>query len=106
MSFISIYITNATEQSAKDISSYLIEKKLIACANIYPVSSIYWWEGAIQQEPEWVALVKTTKEHWEKIKSEIEKKHPYEVPCIMKTEVEANESYEAWINEMVANPIS
>ncbi|NOQ55699.1 MAG: divalent cation tolerance protein CutA [Nanohaloarchaea archaeon] len=31
------------------------------------------------------------------VKSEIEKIHPYDVPCIMRIDVKANESYENWI---------
>ncbi|MFK7809457.1 MAG: divalent-cation tolerance protein CutA [Saprospiraceae bacterium] len=102
MSFIRIYITNEPEAAAEQLASYLIENKLAACANIYPMKSIYWWKGKIQKESEWVALVKTTKELWPKIKGAIEEQHPYEVPCIMKIEVEANEAYEAWIRKSVS----
>lgn len=97
MSFITIYITHETEEQAKKLAMYLVEKKLVACANLYPINSMYWWQAKVQQEQEWVSLLKTTAELWEQVKSEVENIHPYEVPCIMKTEVEANEAYENWI---------
>lgn len=101
MSFAIVYITHGSEQEAKRISDHLLEKKLAACANIFPISSAYWWQGAIQHEGEWVSIVKTTLAGWERVKQEVEKIHPYEVPCIMKIEVTANESYEKWIEDSV-----
>jgi len=97
MSFSIIYITNESEAEAKKLSQHLLKKKLIACANIFPITSAYWWQGAIQNEGEWVAIVKTTDGNWEKVKNEVEKVHSYDVPCIMRIRVEANEGYEKWI---------
>jgi len=37
--FILVYITHETENAAKKISDYLLNKKLIACANIFPITS-------------------------------------------------------------------
>lgn len=101
MSFAAIYITHANELSAKKISSYLIDKKLVACANIFPVTSAYWWKGHVQHEGEFVSLVKTIPENWEAVKLAVETVHPYEVPCIIKFDVEANAKYEEWIRDSV-----
>jgi uncharacterized protein involved in tolerance to divalent cations len=46
-----------------------------------------------------VSPVKTKKENWQKVKKEVEKIHPYDVPCIMKIEVEANNEYFDWIKK-------
>jgi len=97
MSFITIYITHATELAATKLSNYLIENKYVACANIFPIKSAYWWDGQINTENEFVSIVKTIPENWESLKTKVEDIHPYEVPCIMKFEVEANEAYEDWI---------
>ncbi len=104
MSFILVYITHGTEESAKTISNHLIEKKLVACSNIFPITSAYWWKAAVQSENEWVSIVKTVPELWGRLQKEVEKKHPYEVPCIMKLEAEANASYEEWIRDSVELP--
>ena len=97
MSFIIVYITFPSEAEAKSLSSHLVTKKIAACGNIFPITSSYWWKGSVQNDDEWVAIVKTTQEYWERLVEEVNKKHSYEVPCIMKIEVSANESYEAWI---------
>lgn len=101
MGFIIIYVTYPNESEADRISNHLITNKLVACANIFPISSAYWWQGDIQRENEWVSIVKTTPENWEIVKTAVEEIHPYDVPCIMKMEVEANAAYENWIRESV-----
>jgi len=101
MAFNIIYITNAREDEAQQLSDALIERKLVACANIFPIRSAFWWQQAVQHENEWVAIVKTTPEKWTAVREAVEALHPYEVPCIMKFEVEANDAYERWIRESV-----
>lgn len=97
MSFIVVYITHSSADAARQTANYLLEKRLIACANIFPVQSAYYWQGQINHEQEYVALVKTRSSLWLQIKREIAAIHSYETPCIMKFEVEANTAYENWI---------
>lgn len=102
MSFIFVYITNPDKKTAKKIGLYLLKKRLIACANIFPMEhSDYWWKGKIEKTKEFVLIVKTKKENWEKVKTEIKKIHPYSVPCITKIDVEANKEYEDWLKKEV-----
>lgn len=54
-------------------------------------------EEKIVDSREVVSLFKTRKENWSLAKKEIERIHPYEVPCIIKLEAEANPEYEKWI---------
>ncbi len=99
MKFIIIYITHKSLKEAKKVAEHLLEKKMIACVNYFPIQSSYWWNGKIENAKEIVSLVKTKKENWTKIKKEVEKIHPYDVPCIMKIEVEANGDYARWIEK-------
>ncbi len=97
MSFIIVYITHSSEVEAQRISNHLIEKKMVACANIFPIKSMYWWKGNIENDDEWVSIVKTIPQIWQPLQKEIEAIHPFDVPCIMKIEAEANDAYEKWI---------
>jgi periplasmic divalent cation tolerance protein len=97
MVFIIVYITHKNEKEARKVANYLLKKRLVACANIFPVKSIFRWNGKLEDTREVVTLVKTRKENWQMVKSEVEKIHPYEVPCIMKLSAEANADYEKWI---------
>lgn len=99
--FIIIYITHSSEKNAKQLTNCLLEERLIACTNIFPIQSAYWWQGKIQNDDEVVSLVKTTSELWERVKSRVEELHPYDVPAIIKMEVEGNDAYEKWIKESV-----
>ncbi len=101
MSFTIIYITYPDSDTAKRICTHLIEKKLVACSNVFPIQSSYWWAGKIENDDEFVSIVKTTKENFDKVKKEVVKIHPYKVPCIMAIHAEANQAYEDWIKESV-----
>ncbi len=95
--FVFIYITNPSQEKATEIAKHLLEKRLIACANIFPISSLYWWEDKIADESEFVLIAKTTDENFEKVKREVEKIHPYSIPCIVKIPVSSNEKYFEWL---------
>ncbi|MBD3389109.1 MAG: divalent cation tolerance protein CutA [Candidatus Altiarchaeales archaeon] len=99
MSFIIAYITNQDMEAAKKVASHLLGKRLIACANLMPIESMYWWRGKVEEGSEVVAIVKTRRENWEKVKEEVLRIHPYETPCIMRIDAEANRGYEEWIRE-------
>jgi periplasmic divalent cation tolerance protein len=99
MSFIVVYVTHRNLEEAQKIASHLLKKKLIACANFFPIKSSYWWKQKIEDSDEVVSLLKAPKSNWEEVKSEIKLIHPYETPCIIKFNVEANEDYEAWVND-------
>lgn len=99
MSFIIIYTTNPDIETAKKIASNLINKKLIACANYFPITSLFNWKGEINNEKEIVSILKTNKNNWEKVKKQIKETHPYKVPCIIKIEVESNSDFNKWINK-------
>lgn len=97
--FAIVYITHETEEHAQSLSNKIVGERLAACANIFPISSCYWWHGEVQNENEWVSILKTTVDKWPTLKERVTKLHRYDVPCIMKIEVEANEAYEKWIVE-------
>ncbi len=86
---------------AKKITDSLLEQKLIACVNFFPITSEYWWKGKIETAQEVTAVLKTKKDNWTVVKEYIEKNHAYETPCVIKlAEVEANTAYENWIEEV------
>lgn len=97
------YITHPDEDTARRIASHLVEIRLAACANVFPVKSTYWWEGALHQEGEWVSVLKTRPGLEFALAETVQKMHPYEVPCILRFEVRANAAYEQWIVDSTQN---
>ena len=97
-----VYVTHENETNARSLVSSILNKKLAACANTFPITASYWWEGKVVHGGEVVSILKTLPDLWEPLKEAILKIHPYEVPCIMKLETQVNESYYNWIKESVA----
>jgi periplasmic divalent cation tolerance protein len=97
--FLVFYTTHPDEPAAQRIVTALLERRLIACANIFPIQSQYLWHEAIQNEQEWVAILKSSLRLEAVLEKAISELHPYEVPCILRFEVRANAAYEQWIEE-------
>jgi len=103
MDFIFIYITNPTKKTAKKIAGYLVKKHLIACANIFPIESLYRWEGQICNKKEYVVIAKTISRNFHRVKKAVEMMHPYEIPCIAKIPVDSNKGFYEWLRHEVKN---
>lgn len=100
--FCSIYLTFPTEQHAMRICEVLLEKQLIACANLFPVHSLYRWKGELCDEKEWAAVLKGRSEQYDIIEKAVIEMHPYDVPCIVKYDiVQGHRPYLDWINESI-----
>ena len=96
---IIIYVTHESAGAADTVVQHLLGKRLIACANSMPIKSCYMWEGARTESDEIVTLLKTRNDLWETVREEIERIHPYKIPCIIRMDVKANEAYEQWVIE-------
>tara|TARA_B100001121_G_scaffold60847_1_gene53478 strand:- start:554 stop:874 length:321 start_codon:yes stop_codon:yes gene_type:complete len=94
--------TNKHEIS-RGISRALIEKKLVACVNIYPAaSSIFRYNNTIVEENEYLVQAKTTSDKFLDIKTVIEQLHNYETPEIISIAIlDGNADYLAWINNEI-----
>jgi periplasmic divalent cation tolerance protein len=97
MQIVTLYVTHKNQEEADKVVNFLLEKRLISCANFFPIKSRYWWKDAIENTEEIVSLLKTKKENFELVRDEILKIHPYETPCVLKLEAEVNDSYGQWI---------
>lgn len=94
---IMVYITCKDNAEARRIAKHLISKRLIACANIFPVKSMYRWKGKFVDGKEIVIIGKTLKSRFEKIKKEVKKMHSYDIPLIVMLEARANNDFEKWV---------
>ena len=55
-----VYVTAADRAQALSLGRSLVEERLAACANVLePMTSIYWWDGAVQTGHEAVLILKT-----------------------------------------------
>jgi periplasmic divalent cation tolerance protein len=97
-----VLVTAASQSEATAIATILIEEKLAACINVFPVQSIYQWEGNIQQESEFQLIIKTNLAKFAELSSRIQEIHSYEVPEIIALPIVAgSESYLGWLNSVL-----
>jgi len=96
-----VYITNPSKEQAKELAKHLLTKRLIACANIFAGHSMYWWEGEIAKEDEVILIAKTVEENFDALKHEVEDFSEYQVPCIIKVPVTANQQFVQWLRSEV-----
>lgn len=101
MAFCMVYITTPNQSTAQQISQLLLERRLVACTNMHPISSSYHWQGSIAHDDEWVLIAKTTEPHLTQLMPLVEQLHPYAVPCIAYYTAHANAAYEQWIAEQL-----
>ncbi len=99
--YVFMYVTASGHEEARKIGRALVEERLAACVNIFPVHSIYRWDG-VQEEDEVAMIVKTTGERVREAMARIKELHSYSVPCICVFNIErGNPEYLRWIEESV-----
>jgi len=99
-----VFTTFANEEDAARVVRVLVEERLIACGNLVPgARSLYRWKGAVADEREVVALLKTRKQDWTALLSRLHELHPYETPeCIAVRIAAGAPRYMAWLEEALA----
>jgi periplasmic divalent cation tolerance protein len=92
------------EPSAQRISQALVSERLAACVNrVSGVRSVYRWEGALQDEPEVLLIVKTSSARYQALEMRLKALHPYEVPEIIALPLSGGApSYLAWLTAETA----
>jgi periplasmic divalent cation tolerance protein len=96
-------VTVPNLEEGKKIAKHLVESKLVACVNIiHNILSIYRWKGKIEEDNEYILLIKTIKENIEGLIKKINEIHSYSIPeCIGFKIDEGSETYLKWITEVV-----
>jgi periplasmic divalent cation tolerance protein len=98
MSVLLVYVTAKDENEAQKIANHLLSKRLIACANMFPIKSLYWWKGVIESDDEVAMIMKTQDMHKASIISRVKALHSYDVPCIEFFKIEGGSpDYLKWI---------
>ena len=96
-----LYCTCPDTETAQRIARALVEQKLAACVNIVPdLRSIYRWKGEVQDEAEFLLLIKTRESRVSELTKCIRSLHPYELPEVIAVPVVAGLApYFDWIRD-------
>jgi periplasmic divalent cation tolerance protein len=99
-----VLCTAPTVEVAAALARALVEARLAACGNVVPgLRSIYRWQGRVEDQPEVLLVLKTTRERFPALRDELVRRHPYEVPEVLALPVETGSAtYLEWLAAQVA----
>jgi periplasmic divalent cation tolerance protein len=99
MDVLFVYVTVGSRDEALSIGRTLVEEGLAACANVLgDMTSVYRWEGNVEQGAEAVLIAKTRSDRFDALAARIVELHSYELPCILALPVASGHApYLDWI---------
>jgi periplasmic divalent cation tolerance protein len=105
--YVILLVTAANREEAEKISKALLNEKMIACANIIgPISSLFWWHEKIESAQEYVLLMKSRLDLFDKISEKVKALHSYEVPEIIALPViRGFNAYLEWLDRSLSNSL-
>ncbi|MEM2025791.1 MAG: divalent-cation tolerance protein CutA [Desulfurococcaceae archaeon] len=98
---IVVFVTASSKEEAERIAKVLLEDKLIACANIIgPVHSMFWWLDSIDNAQEYLIIMKTRKDLFERICEKVKALHSYQIPEVIASPIiDGLKQYMKWLDE-------
>ena len=72
-----------TRADADRLARAMVEQRLAACVHIEAIDSVYRWQGAVQQEPEFRLLLKTSAQCHAALIDALRAAQPYELPALV-----------------------
>jgi periplasmic divalent cation tolerance protein len=96
-----ILTTVPVGETAELMARTLVDERLAACVNLFPpMTSVYRWRGAVEQESERQLVIKTSRERLPALRSRLLALHPYDLPEFVVVEAAAvSDAYLAWVRE-------
>jgi periplasmic divalent cation tolerance protein len=93
------FVTAGSREEARAISRTLVAERLAACANLLDgMTSLYWWQGTLEQAEETVIILKTRSALVPALTERVKQLHSYECPCVVALPISAGSAdYLRWI---------
>lgn len=94
-----VYITASNHDEALKLAQTLVEERLAACANVLgAITSVYWWNGTLNQDAEVALVLKTRADLVEALTARAQALHSYECPCVVALPITGgNPAFLQWI---------
>lgn len=97
---IVVLTTCDSKKRADKLARHLVKQRVAACVNVLPKArSIYRWNEKVEEASEWMLIIKSRRDLFNTLRTEIQKLHTYEVPeLIALPVVDGSEAYLAWFD--------
>lgn len=94
-----VLTTIDSKDGAERLAQQLVERRVAACVNIVgPMRAVYRWKERIEQEEEYLLLIKTTTACTAQLQLTLKELHPYELPECVELAIDGgSEAYLAWL---------
>jgi periplasmic divalent cation tolerance protein len=101
---VCVITTESNAVRAEQLARTLVERRLAGCVSLLPQSSIYIWEGRLEQSDEVQLLIKTTPCRLEALQRAVLDLHSYDTPMWVEWQAQASDRYGAWLAQVTAPP--
>lgn len=102
---VQVVTTTDSEDAAVTLARGIVEARVGACVQVMAIRSVYRWDTAVQDDPEWQLQVKTSANRLEALIAHIKAEHTYDVPEIIATPIiGGNDSYLSWVADETEAP--
>ena len=97
--FLEVKTTAGSREEAETIGRAAVDARLAACAQIGgPISSVYWWDGKVEQATEWVCTLKAPAQTFERLEQLIKRTSSYDTPEVIATPIALGSAeYLGWL---------
>lgn len=96
--FCLVIVTCGSWDEARALGRHLVERHLTAGAQIFPIESIYRWDGQVVEDEEVLLICKSRAGNYAAIETEVLTMHSYDVPPIYMIQMDRGaKPYLDWI---------
>jgi periplasmic divalent cation tolerance protein len=97
--YLQVTTTTDSESEARKLAEVAVRGRLAACGQVLsPITSVYWWQGEVENAQEWMVVLKTTAGRVEQLIERLRAEHSYDTPEIVAVPiVSGNPAYLDWI---------
>ena len=101
-----VLVTVPNQDAASAIARALVGEKLAACVNVVgPIRSIYRWQDAVEDDAEFLLLIKTRTRLYARLEARVKQLHSYDVPEVIALPIESGSAqYVGWLLDATALP--
>jgi periplasmic divalent cation tolerance protein len=93
-----VRITCGSREEAATIADALVEARLVACAHLVPISSVYEWNDVVEHDDEVLLTAATRVDRFESIVETVQSLHSYELPAVTAVALDGSSDYLGWID--------